>query len=141
MPRIFGKRRVEDDISEYLLQMGDMIKMDNIQALDSDNEILDIIDAFFHDLTYLESQNKRYMATRYYSKVNDPDNRNLPIEARLHADIGAGRLDVDVPTNLTVQYPNTTPYFITPIKMWALELLISKTPARSRTINGRPSPV
>jgi hypothetical protein len=100
MPRISEKQRVEDDISEYLLEMADMIEMDYIQASDSDNEILDIIDDFFDDLSYLEeSQNKPYMATRYYSKANDPNNCNLAIEARLHADIGAGSLDVDVLTD------------------------------------------
>ena len=51
---------MEDDISEYLLEMADIIEMDDVQAFDSDNEILDIIDAFFDDLSYLEvSQNKQ----------------------------------------------------------------------------------
>jgi len=86
-PRTSGKQRVENDISEYLLEMADMIETDDIQAFDSDNEILDTMDAFFDDLCYLEeSQSKRYMATRYYSKANDLNNRNLPIEARLHPD-------------------------------------------------------
>jgi len=81
--------------------------MDDVQAFDSDNEILDTIDAFFDDLCYLEeSQSKRYIATRYHSKANDPNNCNLPIEARLHPDIEAGRLDVDVLTNLAVRYPD-----------------------------------
>ena len=80
MLRISGKQRVEGDISEHLLEMADMIEMADIQAFDSDsdNEILDSIDAFFDDLCYLEgSQGKRYMTTRYYSKANDPNNCNL----------------------------------------------------------------
>jgi len=67
---ISGKRRVENDIpNNYLLEMSDIIEMDDVQAFDSNDEIFDIIDAFFNDLSYLEElQNKRYMATRYYSK-------------------------------------------------------------------------
>jgi len=53
MPRISGNRRVEGDISEYLLEMADIIEMDDVQAFDSDNEILDVINAFFDDLSYL----------------------------------------------------------------------------------------
>jgi hypothetical protein len=56
MPRVSAKRRVEDDISEYLVEMADMIEMDDAP----DDEILDAIDAFFGDLSYLEeSQSKR----------------------------------------------------------------------------------
>ena len=61
MHRISGKRRVEDDISEYLLEMADMIEMATTQTFDSDsnNEILNLI-AFFDDLCRLEeSQSKR----------------------------------------------------------------------------------
>jgi len=38
MPRISGKRRVEGGISEYLLQMADIIKVDDIQGFDPDDE-------------------------------------------------------------------------------------------------------
>ena len=40
---------MEDYISKYLLEMVDMIKMADIQAFDSDsdNGILDLIDALF----------------------------------------------------------------------------------------------
>ena len=45
--------------------MADIIEMDHVQAFDSDDEILHIIDAFFDDPSYLEeSQNKRYIATQ-----------------------------------------------------------------------------
>ena len=48
--------------------MADIIEVDN----SPDDEILDAIGAFFDNLRYLEeSQSKRYMATRYYSKPGD----------------------------------------------------------------------
>jgi hypothetical protein len=83
MPRVSAKRRVEDDISEYLVEMADMIEMDNAP----DDEILDAIDAFFDDLSYLE-ESQAYMATRYYSKVRD----SLPYVN------GAGRVDSELVT-------------------------------------------
>jgi len=52
MPRISRKRRVGDDISGYLLEMADIIEMDDVRAFDSDDEILDIIDTFFDDLSF-----------------------------------------------------------------------------------------
>ena len=65
MPRISGKRRVEDDISEYLLEMAETIEMADIQPFDSDsdNEILDLIDASFDDPCYLEESESK---PRYY---------------------------------------------------------------------------
>jgi hypothetical protein len=91
MPRVSAIRRVEDDISEYLVEMADTIKMDNAP----DDEILDAIDAFFDDLSYLEeSQSKRYRATRYYSKVGD----SLPYVS------GAGRVDSELVNDLTTRF-------------------------------------
>jgi len=43
MPRVSTKWRVEDDVSEYLVETADMIEIDNAP----DDEILDIIDTFF----------------------------------------------------------------------------------------------
>ena len=66
---------VEDDVSEYLVEMDDIVEMDNAPG----DEILDAIDAFFDDLSYLEElQSERYMATRYYSKVGG----SLPVRAK-----------------------------------------------------------
>jgi hypothetical protein len=70
------------DISEYLVEMADMIEMDNAP----DDEILDAIDAFFDDLSYLEES--PYMTTRYYSEVRD----SLPYVN------GAGRVDSELVT-------------------------------------------
>ena len=42
MPRIFSKRRVEEDIFEHLFEMADMIEMDDAP----NDEVLDVIDAF-----------------------------------------------------------------------------------------------
>jgi hypothetical protein len=42
MPRIPAKRRIEDDISEYLVEMADMGDA-------PDDGILDAIDVFFND--------------------------------------------------------------------------------------------
>ena len=105
--------------------MADMIEMDGIQVFDSDsdNEILDLIDAVFDDLCYLEeSQNKRYITTRYYSKGNDPNNCNLSFEARLHPDIGAGRLDVGVLPDLAVRYLDKA--FRAVFRLWKSEFAL-----------------
>jgi len=50
MPRISTKWRIEDGISEYLVEMADMIEMNDAP----DDEILVAIDGFFNDLSYLE---------------------------------------------------------------------------------------
>jgi len=49
MPRVSDKRSVENDISEYLVKTADIIEMDNAP----DDEILDAIEPFFDDLSYL----------------------------------------------------------------------------------------
>ena len=48
--------------------MANIIEVDNAP----DGGVLDVVHAFFGDLSYLEeSQSKRYMATRYYSKLEN----------------------------------------------------------------------